>query len=54
MTHPIDRYKLEMALSHVNRISELITNNEYEKHMNGHLVSIQVELQRQLSFYKNA
>lgn len=53
MKDHIDRYKLEMALTHINRISELITDNEYEKHMNGHLISIQVELQRQLSFYKN-
>lgn len=46
-----EQTKLILGLQQVNNISELIKGNEYEIHLNRHLISIQVELQRQLSNY---
>lgn len=51
MNKSIERYKLEMSLALIDRIVELISANEYRNHLYGHLISIQVELQRQLSHY---
>lgn len=49
----LERYRLELSLTHVHRIMELTTDNEYKKFIYDQLIRIQVELQRQLSHYKN-
>jgi hypothetical protein len=46
-----EQTKLILGLQQVNNLSELIKGNEYENHLNRNLISIQVELQRQLSHY---
>ena len=49
----MERYRLEMCLALIKRLTELTSANEYKKFLYGHLSSIKVELERQLSFYKN-
>jgi hypothetical protein len=44
-----ERIKLTIALQQVENLVSLFEGNPYEKFLNGHLVSIQVELQRQLT-----
>jgi hypothetical protein len=41
--------KLILALQQIDNITKLIEDNPYEKFMYGHLISVQVELQRQLT-----
>ena len=43
------RTKLHLALIQVNNLIELLKDNEYQKFLYGHLISIRVELQRQLT-----
>lgn len=44
-----DQTKLILALMQIENLTNLIEGNEYEKFFYGHLISIQVELQRQLT-----
>jgi len=46
-----DQTKLILALMQIDNLTNLIEDNEYQKFMYGHLISIQVELKRQLSHY---
>ena len=46
--------KLLLALQQIDNITNLVKGNEYEKFLYGHLISIQVELKRQLSHYGKA
>jgi hypothetical protein len=41
--------KLILALNQIENLTELIKDNEYERFLYSHLISIQTELQRQLT-----
>lgn len=43
--------KLLLALQQVDNLAELLKENEYKQFLYGHLISLKVELQRQLSHY---
>jgi hypothetical protein len=47
------RTKLILALSQIESLTSLLKGNEYEKFLYSHLISIQIELQRQLSLEIN-
>ena len=49
-----EQTKLILALQQIYNLTSLLKDNEYEKFIYGHLISVQVELQRQLSHYTNA
>ena len=42
---------LILALQQVENITNLLQGNEYERFMNGHLMSVKIEIKRQLSHY---
>ena len=44
-----DQTKLILALMQIDNLTSLIEGNEYQQHMYYHLISVQVELQRQLT-----
>jgi hypothetical protein len=44
-----DNLKLILALNQIENITKLIEGNEYQDFLYSHLISIQVELQRQLT-----
>jgi hypothetical protein len=46
-----DQTKLILAQIQINNLSNLLSDNKYNKFLSSHLISIQVELQRQLSHY---
>jgi hypothetical protein len=46
-----DKTKLILALLQINNLTELLAGNEWEKFLYSRLVSLKVELERQLSFY---
>jgi hypothetical protein len=46
--------KLLLALLQVENLTSLLEKNEYQKYLYSHLISIQVELERQLSHYANS
>ena len=46
-----EQMKLILALQQIDNLVSLTKDNEYQKFLYGHLVSVQVELQRQLSHY---
>ncbi len=41
--------KTILALQQIDNLTKLIEGNEYQKFLYGHLISVQVELQRQLT-----
>ena len=41
--------KLIFALEHIAHLHDLIEDNEWEKHLKDHLVSLEIELERQLN-----
>jgi len=43
--------KLLLSLQQVDNLTELLKENEYKQFLYGHLISLKVELQRQLSHY---
>jgi hypothetical protein len=43
--------KLLLALQQIDNLTSLLEDNEYQKFLYGHLITIQVELQRQLLNY---
>jgi hypothetical protein len=45
-----EQIKLSFALMQIENLTSLLKGNEYEKFLYSHLISIQIELQRQLSF----
>lgn len=49
-----EQTKLIFALMQINNITSLIEGNEYQKFLYSHLVSMQVELQRQLTNLKHS
>jgi len=46
-----EQTKLILALMQIDNLTSLFKDNEYEKFLYSHLISIQVELNRQLSHY---
>lgn len=47
-----DKTKLILAQIQINNLVELLKGNEYENHFYSKLISIDVELKRQLSHYE--
>ena len=47
-----EQIKLILALQQIDNLVSLTKDNEYQKFLYGHLVSVQVELKRQLSHYE--
>ena len=47
-----DKTKLILALMQIDNITNLLKDNEYEQFMVSHLISLQVEIQRQLNNMK--
>jgi len=47
-----DKTKLILALMQVDNLTSILKENEYQKFLYGHLISVQVELKRQLSHYE--
>jgi len=47
-----DKTKLILALMQIDNLTKLLEGNEYQKFLCGHLISTQIELQRQLSHYE--
>jgi sRNA-binding regulator protein Hfq len=48
-----DKAKLILALQQVDNLASLLNSNKYQKLLYSHLISIKVELKRQLSNLKN-
>lgn len=48
-----EQTKLSLALLQIENLTSLLKGNEYEKFLYSHLISIQIELQRQLSLEIN-
>ena len=46
-----EKTKLILAQMQINNLVELLKGNEYEKHFYSHLISVDVELKRQLSHH---
>jgi len=46
-----EQTKILLALQQIDNLTELLIDNEYQKFLYSHLISIQVELKRQLSHY---
>jgi hypothetical protein len=44
-----EKLHLLLAIQQIDNITELIKENEYQKFIYGHLISIKVELQRQFT-----
>ena len=44
-----EQTKLILALMQIENLISLIKDNEYQKFLHSHLISVQVELQRQLT-----
>lgn len=44
-----EKFRLLLAIQQIDNIAELTKENEYQKFLYGHLISIKVELQRQLT-----
>ena len=44
-----EKTRLVLALQQVENLTKLLSNNPYDKFFYGHLISMQVELQRQLT-----
>lgn len=49
-----DQTKLILALMQIDNLTSLIKGNEYQKYLYSHLISMQVELQRQLTNLKHS
>ena len=46
-----EKTKLILALMQIDNLTSLLKDNEYQTFIYSHLISIQVELKRQLSHY---
>lgn len=46
-----DKTKTILAIMQIDNLTKLLEGNEYEFMLTSKLISVQVELQRQLSFY---
>jgi len=43
--------KLLLALQQIDNLTNLLEDNDYQRFLYSHLISVQVELRRQLSHY---
>ena len=48
-----EKTKLILAQMQINNLVELLKGNQYEKYLCSRLISVDVELQRQLSHFAN-
>lgn len=48
-----EEMKLILALQQIDNLTNLFEGNEYQKFLYGHLISIQIELERQLTCIKH-
>ena len=46
-----DKQKLILAKMQIDSLTRLLEGNEYQQFLYGHLIQMQVELNRQLKFY---
>lgn len=46
-----DKTKLILALMQIDNLTKLLEGNEYQQFLYGHLISTQIEIQRQLNHY---
>lgn len=46
-----EKEKLIIAKTQIDSLTKLLEGNEYQQYLYGHLIQIQVELNRQLSHY---
>lgn len=49
-----EQTKLILALQQIDNLTSLLESNEYQKFLYSHLISVQVELQRQLTNLKHS
>jgi len=49
-----DQTKLILALMQIDNLTSLIEGNEYQSFLYSHLISVQIELQRQLTNIKHS
>ena len=47
-----DKTKLILALMQIDNLTKLLEGNEYQEFLYSKIISIKVELKRQLSFYE--
>lgn len=47
-----EKSKLLLALLQIDNLTQLLKENEYQHFLYSHLISLQTELQRQLSHYE--
>lgn len=45
--------KFHLALIQIENLSQLVKDNEYESFLTSRLISVKIELERQLSLIKN-
>jgi hypothetical protein len=46
-----DYEKILLGLLQVNNLLSLLKSNEWSEHLSSHLISVKIELERQLSHY---
>lgn len=46
-----EKEKLILAKMQIDSLTRLLEGNEYQQYLYGHLIQMQVELNRQLKFY---
>lgn len=46
-----DQEKLILGLLQVNNLLSLLKDNEWSEHLSSHLISVKIELERQLSHH---
>jgi len=49
-----EEMKLHLALVQIGNLSQLFEGNEFEQFLHNKLVSVEVEVKRQISKYQNA
>jgi sRNA-binding regulator protein Hfq len=49
-----NKTKLLLSLQQIDNLTSLLKDNEYQQFLYGHLISLEVELERQLSNYGKA
>jgi hypothetical protein len=47
-----EKTKLILAQMQINNLAELLKDNQYERFLNSHLISVKVELERQLTHHE--
>jgi len=47
-----EKTKLILARMQINNLAELLKDNKFERFLNSHLISVKVELERQLTHHE--